>query len=280
MLSIQLYTMRSLNDLDRILEAVAEAGFRHVETVGAQLDDAATTRAKLDAHGLQASSSHVGLAALRARPDAVVEAAARSASTSCSCPRCRPNSAPWRRTAGGRSGSELGGMSDRLRAQGIELGYHNHHWELAPKEGATTALELLFAAAGNSPLTWQADVAWLVRGGVEPTAWLDRYRGRVTSAHVKDLAPAGQNRDEDGWADVGAGTLDWRNLWPACRDGRRQMDGGRARQAEGPGPHRARELRLSERHGSVIEPWTPRPSASSAAATSAMPTSKGPRARS
>ena len=32
-LSIQLYTMRSLGDLDRILDAVAEAGYRQVETV-------------------------------------------------------------------------------------------------------------------------------------------------------------------------------------------------------------------------------------------------------
>jgi sugar phosphate isomerase/epimerase len=56
-----------------------------------------------------------------------------------------------------------------------------------------------------------------VRGGVEPKAWLERYRSRLTSAHVKDLAPAGQNEDEDGWADVGAGVLDWRDLWRACR---------------------------------------------------------------
>ena len=35
---------------------------------------------------------------------------------------------------------------------------------------------------------------------------------------MKDIAPAGQNRDQDGWADVGAGVLDWRDLWRACRD--------------------------------------------------------------
>ena len=27
--------------------------------------------------------------------------------------------------------------------------------------------------------------------------------------HVKDIAPAGENEDEDGWADVGHGMLDW-----------------------------------------------------------------------
>ena len=35
---------------------------------------------------------------------------------------------------------------------------------------------------------------------------------------MKDIAPAGQNEDEDGWADVGAGVLDWPDLWRACRE--------------------------------------------------------------
>jgi hypothetical protein len=56
-LSIQLYTMRSLGDLDRILDAVADAGYRHVETVNSHLDDAAMTRAKLDTRGWRSSRS-------------------------------------------------------------------------------------------------------------------------------------------------------------------------------------------------------------------------------
>jgi sugar phosphate isomerase/epimerase len=216
-LAIQLYTMRSLKDLDRILDAVAEAGFRQVETVGAQLDDAANVKAKLDTRGLRAPSSHVGLAALRERPEALVDACRTLGIDQLFMPAVPPEkrdmpAAGWRVL-----GQELGGMAERLRQQGIELGYHNHDWELAPKEGGRTALELLFEAAGGSPLTWQVDVAWLVRGGADPKVWLDRYRGRVTSAHVKDLAPSGQNQDEDGWADVGAGVLDWRDLWRACR---------------------------------------------------------------
>ena len=61
------------------------------------------------------------------------------------------------------------------------------------------------------------DIAWLVRGGADPKGWLERYRDRIVSAHVKDIAPPGQNEDQDGWADVGAGVLDWRGLWQAAR---------------------------------------------------------------
>ena len=55
-LSIQLYTLRSLESLDSTLDIVAEAGYRYVETVGSHLDDAANVRAKLDARGLKFSS--------------------------------------------------------------------------------------------------------------------------------------------------------------------------------------------------------------------------------
>jgi sugar phosphate isomerase/epimerase len=217
-LSIQLYTLRSLNDLDRILDAVAEAGYRHVETVGAHLDDAAATRAKLDARGLKVSSSHVGLAALREHPDAVVEACRTLGAGQLFMPAVPAEQRDMPADGWQALGRELGQTSDRLRKQGIELGYHNHHWELTPKAGGKTALELLFEAAEGSALTWQVDVAWLVRGKADPKLWLDRYRSRVSSAHVKDLAPAGQKQDEDGWADVGAGVLDWRDLWRACLD--------------------------------------------------------------
>jgi sugar phosphate isomerase/epimerase len=217
-LAIQLYTMRSLGDLDRILDAVAQAGYRRVETLGTHLDDAANTRAKLDARGLKASSSHVSLAALREQPDAVI-ANSRTLGVDQLFMPAVPVGQRTMAADGWRAlGQELGEMSERLRARGLELGYHNHDWELKRVDGAKTALELIFEAAEGSPLTWQADVAWLVRGGVEPKAWLRRYRDRLTSAHVKDIAPAGQNADEDGWADVGSGVLDWRELWQACRD--------------------------------------------------------------
>jgi sugar phosphate isomerase/epimerase len=216
-LSIQLYTLRLMNDLDRILDTVAAAGYRHVETIGGHLDDAANVRAKLDARGLSVSSSHVGLAALRERPEAIVAACRTLGFDRLYMPAVPPeqrqvDAAGWRAI-----GRELGQLAERFQKDGIQLGYHNHHWEMQPKEGGETALELLFEAAAGSPLSWEADVAWLVRGGVDPKLWMRRYSHLLTAAHVKDIAPPGQNEDEDGWADVGSGVLDWHDLWKATR---------------------------------------------------------------
>jgi sugar phosphate isomerase/epimerase len=217
-LSIQLYTLRSLESLDRILDVVAEAGYRSVETIGSHLDDAAGVRAKLDARGLKATSSHVSLAALRERPDAVADACRTLGFTDLFMPAVPPDQRDMAAEGWRALGDELGRMAERFQGEGITLGYHNHHWELKPKEGQRTALELIFDAAGSSPLAWQVDVAWLVRGGVDPKEWMRRYSSRIVSAHVKDIAPDGQNEDQDGWSDVGAGILDWRDLWRACRE--------------------------------------------------------------
>ena len=217
-LSIQLYTLRSLENLDRILDTVADAGYRHVETVGSHLDDAANVRSKLDARGLTASSSHVSLAALREKPNAIVEACRTLGFTDLFMPAVPPDQRDMAADGWRSLGRELGELAERFQRNGIRLGYHNHHWELKPKDGEKTALELIFEAAEGTPLAWQVDVAWLARGNADPKEWINRYRSRITAAHVKDIAPPGQNEDQDGWADVGSGVLDWHDLWGICRD--------------------------------------------------------------
>ena len=56
------------------------------------------------------------------------------------------------------------------------------------------------------------DIAWVIRGGADPMQWIDRYGERIIAVHVKDIAPTGERTDEDGWADVGHGTVDWAGL--------------------------------------------------------------------
>jgi sugar phosphate isomerase/epimerase len=212
-LSIQLYSLRDYGDLDHQLDSLAELGFRKVETIGSQIADARDARAKLDARGMAAPTSHVAMADLRTRLDWVADQAQALGAAQLFMPAVPPEEREGDAAAWQAVGAELGGMAEALAGQGVALGYHNHHWELRAFSDGRTPLELLFAGAEGSPLTFEADLAWLVRGGADPVAWLDRYRGRVAAVHVKDIAPAGRNLDEDGWSDVGAGVLDWPRLW-------------------------------------------------------------------
>jgi sugar phosphate isomerase/epimerase len=48
-------------------------------------------------------------------------------------------------------------------------------------------------------------------------ATLATYGSRLLAAHLKDIAPKGENADEDGWADLGHGTIAWATILPALR---------------------------------------------------------------
>lgn len=210
--SIQIYSLRSLGSLAAMLDCVVEAGYRHVELIGSQLDDAEATRRELVTRGLTVSSSHVSIAALRERLPAVLAACKTLGFTDLYMPSVP---AEERYSDGDywlALGRELGEIARVAQREGIRLGFHNHNWELQVKAGGQTALDLLWQGAGDSPLSWQMDVAWMVRGGADPEAWLRRFQGRVTAVHAKDLAPAGEKLDEDGWADVGTGTMNWQHL--------------------------------------------------------------------
>lgn len=70
---------------------------------------------------------------------------------------------------------------------------------------------------GGSGLAWEADIAWIVRGGGDPFEWIAQHGNRISSVHVKDIALEGHCVDEDGWEDVGHGTMDWKGLMAALR---------------------------------------------------------------
>ena len=130
LLSIQLYTLRSLDDLDKVLDTVAAAGFRNVEGVGSHLDDAANVKAKLDARGLRFSSSHVSLAALRERPDKIAAACRLLGFDQLFMPAVPPEQRDMDASGWRALGRELGALATRFAGEGIRLGYHNHNWEL------------------------------------------------------------------------------------------------------------------------------------------------------
>jgi len=98
---------------------------------------------------------------------------------------------------------------------GLGFGWHNHDFEFVKTADGAIPQEEIFSAAPD--IGWEADIAWIVRGGADPLDWIARHGKRITAVHVKDIAPTGQNADEDGWADVGHGTVDWKTIWKALK---------------------------------------------------------------
>jgi sugar phosphate isomerase/epimerase len=212
-LSIQLYSLRHYGDLESQLAGLAKIGFRRVEITGGHLENAADTRSRLGAYGISAPTGHVTMAMLRERLDWVAEQAHIIGMEELympALPDTERTMAPdgWR-----RAGAELGWMAARLKAHGLALGYHNHDWELKPFPDGSTPLAHFFAGADGSPLTFEADLAWILRGGADPLETITPLKERLTAVHVKDVAAPGDKLDEDGWAYIGEGTMDWPDLW-------------------------------------------------------------------
>ncbi len=212
-LSCQLYSARNHGALDDRFGVLASLGYRNVEPYGALLDDAEGLAEALERHGLAAPSCHVGLDDLEADPDMAAEKAAAIGVELLVVPfigedRRPGDSAGWR-AFGRRLAAAQSAMADR----GLRLAWHNHDFEFRSTPDGGTPLELILEAAPE--LLWQADIGWMERAGVDSVDWLGRHGRRIVALHVKDLAPAGQAEDEDGWADVGYGVADWRRLRPA-----------------------------------------------------------------
>lgn len=108
-------------------------------------------------------------------------------------------------------GRRLERHTAEMKRRGLTFAYHNHDFEMHPLPDGSYPLDHLL----GSTVPFEPDLAWMVVGGADPLAWVKKYTGRIVAIHVKDVAPAGENLDEKGFADLGYGTTDWNTLWDA-----------------------------------------------------------------
>jgi sugar phosphate isomerase/epimerase len=214
-LSVQLYSARKFPPLDSQLATLARLGYANVEPYGGLLEEAQTLKAGVQRHKLKVPSTHVGLARLKDDLDGFVRQARELGVKLAIVPYLpaeeRPNDA-----AGWRAfGRELGAIADRLAKHGLDLAWHNHDFEFRKLPEGAYPLDLILAAAPN--LKWQADIGWIHAAGEDPAPWLKKHLDRIAAFHIKDAAPKGEQADEDGWTDVGAGVIEWRRLLPDIR---------------------------------------------------------------
>jgi sugar phosphate isomerase/epimerase len=150
-LSLQLYSLRQLGDLDAQLDSAAEAGFLYVETIGSHLDNPSALKSGLTARGLMAPTGHIGLRALRGDLSHIADSCLSCGIGQLLMPALPPEERGKTAQAWQRAGEELGVIAAKLSEKGVALGYHNHHWELDPLEGGGCGLQWLFEGANRAP---------------------------------------------------------------------------------------------------------------------------------
>ncbi|MCC6454656.1 MAG: TIM barrel protein [Caldilineaceae bacterium] len=216
-LAVQLYSLRMLPDpFDKVLAEVAAAGYRGVETIGNHGLSASEMQELLDKHQLQAISTHVGLPVLEKEMESVIAFNQAIGNQVITIPYLAEELRPSDEAGWAALGERFGKLGKQLADVGMRLLYHNHAFEMVETNGKLM-IEWMLDSTDPAYLQWEPDLAWVVRGEADPVALLQKYAGRCPRVHVKDLAPAGTNEEEKGFADVGYGTLDWATLLPAAR---------------------------------------------------------------
>lgn len=217
--SFQLYSARKFPPIAENLATVAGLGYTAVEPYGGLFADISGLQAGLSKHNLTAPTAHVGLADLTGNFDETA-AKLKDLGIGTAIVPAVPREEREQDVAGWKAlGATLAGLTDKLAAKNIGCAWHNHAFEFVKLEDGSYPIEHIL---GDS-LSWQVDVAWIVQGGASPAEWMERYTGRVISIHIKDIAPEGQCVDEDGWADVGEGTMDWDDLYKRSVDAGAQV---------------------------------------------------------
>lgn len=195
---------------------LADAGYAEVEGVGSMLHDLdalPALRDILDSNGLKMTTSHVSLEALRDDPARVISAAGSLGIQHLYVPYLAAEARPDDAAGWAAFGGSLAELSGPVIDAGLVFGWHNHDFEFLDLGNGERPIDLILAA--SDAISFEFDLAWAVRAGADPAIWVERYGSRITSAHLKDIAPEGECEDEDGWADLGYGVVAWESLLPA-----------------------------------------------------------------
>ena len=218
MIAYQLYSSRKFPPLEATAMMLASVGIEGTEGFGGLYSDAATlaaTAAALKAAGLSMKTGHFGLAQVEDTPAWALEVAKTLGIERIYVPHIMPDLRPTDGAGWRAFGARLEKVGAPFRAAGLGFGWHNHDFEFKPQaDGSIPEAAIL---AGGPSLEVELDVAWVIRGGADPMAWIKQYGPRITAAHVKDIAPKGENLAEDGWADVGHGSVDWKTIMAALK---------------------------------------------------------------
>ena len=208
-IGVQLYTVRSLmqEDVAGTLDAVAAIGYHEVEFAGYFGHDPAEVKAWLDAAGLTAPATHVGI------PELTGEGLETSIATAHAVGHrwlVLPSLPGDMQTADGyRRAAEILNAAGAAAAEAeLRVGYHNHAFEFEEVgEGGVTGYSLLLEHLDPALVDLEIDFYWTAAAGVDSAALLRDHPGRFPLSHLKDLSTDGS------MAAVGAGVIDWAALF-------------------------------------------------------------------
>jgi sugar phosphate isomerase/epimerase len=215
-IGLELYSVRDAmhKDPDGTLAAVRAMGYTDVELLWSFGNFGRTTeqvRAALDREGLRAPSAHISPISLFVGWNRSLEIAHRLGHEYLIVPSFTGETSgtldDWREWA-----DRFNTAGAAARRAGIWLAFHNEPDHMPLIDGKVP-YDVFVERTDPKVVRLQLDVGNMVMGGGDPFAYLQRYRDRYWSFHLKDVVP---DRSHD--TVLGTGTVDFKRLLAAVPD--------------------------------------------------------------
>ena len=217
------YTVRDdcAKDLEGTLSQVARIGYKEVEMSAPFFGrKASEIRRILDENGLACPSAHWAVAKTISEWQKQVEDA-RGIGLKymiSNIPRSKPATLDDYK----RGAELLNKQGEQCRKAGIQLTYHNHHFEFKPFDGVVAYDELL-RRTDPKLVKMEMDCFWITFAGRDPVEYFNKYPGRFALLHIKDLkpghTPSTDKIEGQPFTEVGRGVIDWERIFAAAPKG-------------------------------------------------------------
>ena len=222
-LGLQLYSVRQLlpKDYEGTLKQLGALGFKEVESAGYYNHSAAQVKQAMSDAGLHLVSAHYSSDDLHKQLDQVL-AFNKQLGVSyiiCSFPGHKdPAQAKgrdtftledWRWNA-----EQFNAIGAKVKAAGMQFGYHNHTMEFKAIDGVVPYVELL-RLTDPAHVTMEMDCGWVTVAGANPIEYLQKYPKRISMLHVKDFKNITANSSISNVptiVELGQGSIDYRPI--------------------------------------------------------------------
>jgi len=212
-IALQLWSVREecARNMEGTLKAIADMGYEGVEFAGYYGRKADDLRRILDDLGLKVAGTHIPIDTLLGeRLRETIEFNRILGNKYLMVPglpeSMRNSKGAWLNTA-----KLMNEISDKLKPEGMLVGYHNHAIEFQPINGEIPWY--LFFDATKSDVVMQLDTGNAMHGGVSPEGILEiikRYPGRAKTIHLKEYSRKNER------ALIGEGEVMWKELINLC----------------------------------------------------------------
>lgn len=201
-IGLQLYSIKEISakSLFDAIKLASDSGYDGVEFAGFFETPSAELKKYMDSIGMLPCGSHTGINILENDLNKTMEYNLEIGNDFIVVPslpeEMRNSREAWLETA-----ETFNRMNEKITANGLKLGYHNHAFEFEMFEGEYGYD--IFAGNTSDDIILEIDTYWVEHPGLSSIEYVKKYKNRIELLHVKDIADDMRNTE------IGNGNIDF-----------------------------------------------------------------------